>query len=35
MDKTALAVTLAVALVAAVIVLLRLYYGGQMARWFD
>ena len=34
MDKTALAVTLLIALIAALFVLLRLYFGGQMSQWF-
>jgi len=34
LDRTALAITLAVALIAGLIVLLRLYLGGQMAQWF-
>ena len=35
MDRTALAITLLIALIAALLVLLRLYFGGQMDFWFD
>jgi hypothetical protein len=33
LDRTALAITLAVALVAGLIVLSRLYFGGQLSHW--
>jgi hypothetical protein len=35
MDKTALAITLLVAFLAVIMVILRLYFGGQMANWFN
>ena len=35
MDRTALAITLLIALIAAVLGLLRLYFAGQMDLWFD
>jgi hypothetical protein len=35
MDKTALAITLLIAFIAALLAFLRLYFGGQMDNWFD
>jgi hypothetical protein len=35
MDKTALVITLLIAFFALVLVILRLYFGGQMANWFN
>jgi len=35
MDKTALAVTLLIAFIAAILVLLRLYFSAQMDHWFN
>jgi hypothetical protein len=34
MDKTALAITFLVAFIAALLVFLRLYFGGQISQWF-
>jgi len=35
MDKTALAITLLIACIAALLACLRLYFGGQMDNWHD
>jgi hypothetical protein len=35
MDKTALVITVLIAFIAALLVVLRLYFGGQMAHWFS
>jgi hypothetical protein len=34
MDKTALIITFVIAASAALLVILRLYFGGQMEHWF-
>ena len=35
MDRTALAITLLVAFIAALLAFLRLYFSGQMDNWFN
>jgi hypothetical protein len=35
MDKTALIITVIIAASAALLVILRLYFGGQMDHWFS
>jgi hypothetical protein len=35
MDKTALAITFLIAFLALLMVILRLYFSGQMANWFS
>jgi len=35
MDKTALAITILIALIAALLTFLRLFFGGQMNHWFS
>jgi hypothetical protein len=34
MDRVALAITLIIALIAALVTFLRLYFGGQLSNWF-
>jgi len=34
MDKKALVITVSIALIAGLLVLVRLYFGGQMDHWF-
>jgi hypothetical protein len=35
MDKTALLITLLVAVIALFLVFLRLFFGGQISHWFN
>ncbi len=35
MDKTALVITFLIAFIAFLMVILRLYFGGQMVNWFN